>query len=106
MRGVKEILVSVALGVAFLNLFYRAVESHWPEAYFGGSAATHAVNSSPLRYLAFRFVPVYATCTFVAVTIHRLGKAVPAAVFGVVIGHMLLTTMRRLGPDARQTAEA
>jgi hypothetical protein len=92
----RTVLLAVVLGVLFLHIFYRAIESQWPQVYFGGSTATHAVNASPVRYLAFRFLPVFATCLFVAVSIGRIGDGVTAAVFGVVVGHASLTTLRGL----------
>jgi hypothetical protein len=102
-------LTAVALGVAFLYVFYRAVEFQWPESYFGASdTASYSISLSPFRFAAFRFAPVAATCLFVAVTLDRanshplagallLGGAHGAATVGraFVVGVFAPRTLRR-----------
>lgn len=90
----KELVLAALIGPLFLHIFYRAVESQWPEIYFGGPSASYAVSASPVRYLAHRFLPVFITCLFVAVSIDRAGRNVVAAVMLVVAGHAGLTTLR------------
>jgi hypothetical protein len=78
---VLQVVLAVGLGSAFLGMFYKAVSVQWPESYFAASdTGAYNVSVSPGRYLSFRFLPVFATCLFVAVTVNRLkGPALLAA---------------------------
>jgi len=71
-RELTDLLLGVIFGYAFLYVFYRAVQTDWPENYFGaGDVSAYEVSMTPLRYALFRFVPVYVTCIFVAVGLDR-----------------------------------
>jgi hypothetical protein len=67
-----QMVLGVGLGALFLEMFYRAVQFQWPDSYFAaGDTTAYAISVSPIRYLTFRFLPVYATCLFVDVTLGR-----------------------------------
>ena len=82
-----QVGLAVLLGSLFLGMFYKAVSVQWPESYFAASdTGAYSVSSSPLRYLGFRFLPVYATCLFVAVSVKRLrGPSLIAALLVAAI---------------------
>lgn len=85
--------MAVALGSGFLSIFYEAVRFQWPESYFGANdTSSYAIAISPLRYLTFRFLPVYAVCVFVAVSLKRIDSAplLGAALVGIVHGSITL----------------
>ncbi len=87
-----ELAVGVALGVGFLFVFYRAVQLQWPESYFGASdISAYAISASPVRYVAFRFLPVYVACLFVAVSVDRSGGSGLLAAVLVGVGHASMT---------------
>lgn len=104
-----ELLVGVSLGVAFLFVFYRTVKTDWPETYFGATdVSSYAISRSPARYAFFRFVPVYVTCVFVAVSLERLGTsgALGAALVGITYAFATsgtaLITWQRSNPERRR----
>lgn len=80
-------------GFSFLWLYFRAVALRWPESYFRlGSTLENVIASGPLRYVAFRFIPVFVTCLFVAVSVDRAGGR-PGVTVGLVAGlHLVSTT--------------
>jgi hypothetical protein len=88
-----EAAIAVAAGVVFLWMFYVAVRVDWPEQYFATTDfSAYAISSSPLRYVLFRFAPVFVTCSVVAVSLDRRGSAVAAeAAFAVGLVHGSLT---------------
>jgi hypothetical protein len=80
-----HVALAVVLGAGFLSIFFEAVRFRWPESYFGaGDTSSYAISLSPLRYLAFRFFPVYAVCVFVAVSLERTGD--PASLGALLVG--------------------
>jgi hypothetical protein len=84
----------VVLGSAFLYAFYRAVQFQWPDSYFAaGDTVSYAISATPIRYLAFRLLPIYATCVFVAVTLTRVHAAPLLAVLAIGVIHSLPTGM-------------
>lgn len=85
----------MTLGVTFLQMFFRAVESHWPATYLAlSSGVDYAISRHLIRYLAFRLLPVVTVCVFVAVTLTRSGlpSVLPVLVVGLV--HAALTSGR------------
>ncbi len=90
-------VAAVVIGVAFLHIFFRAVESQWPASYFAlTSGPDYAISRSLMRYLLFRLLPVFVAATFAAVTLARAGRMVllPVAAMGVV--HALVTSGRAM----------
>jgi len=88
---------AVVLGVGFLHLFFRAVESQWPASYFAlTSGPDYAISRSFARYLTFRLLPVFVVAVFAATTLARDGRAVvlPVVVMGVI--HASVTSGRAL----------
>jgi hypothetical protein len=80
-------------GFSFLWLYFRAVAIRWPESYFRlGSTLENVIASGPLRYVAFRFIPVFVTCLFVAVSVERAGGRPGITVALVVALHLVSTT--------------
>lgn len=74
--------IAVTLGVGFLVLFYRTIKSSWPESYFMFGSTTDPIISRSLdRYLAYRTLPYFVVCLFIAVTLSRQGvNALPATI--------------------------
>jgi hypothetical protein len=71
--SVTQVVLAVGLATVFLGMFYKGVSVQWPESYFGASdTAAYSVSISPVRYLSFRFLPVFAACLFASVSINRL----------------------------------
>ncbi|MGE5099668.1 MAG: hypothetical protein ACM3SX_06760 [Deltaproteobacteria bacterium] len=92
-----DLVIGVVLGVAFLYVFYRAVQAEWPENYFAASdVSAYAVSITPVRYALFRLVPVYLTCVVVAVFLDRAGSLAPAGAVLVGALHAILTLGRAL----------
>lgn len=92
-RSSRPEALAVVLGVGFLYVFYRAIQLQWPESYFGVTdLSAYSIATSPIRYIAFRFAPVYLTCLFAAVTLDRSGESSFAGALGIGIGHSLLTS--------------
>jgi hypothetical protein len=55
-------------------LFFRIVESNWPAAYFSAESRTDPiVNRTLIRYVLWRFGPVFVAAMAVAVTLDRWG---------------------------------
>lgn len=80
-------LSAVLIGVGFLHVFFRAVESQWPTSYFAlTSGPDYAITRSLGRYLTFRLLPVLVVAVFAAVTLGRAGDAVviPVAFIGAI----------------------
>lgn len=89
--------LAVVLGVGFLHVFFRAVESQWPASYFAlSSGPDYAITRSLLRYLAFRLLPVFVVTVFAATSLDRSGRAVVVPVVTVGVLHALLTSGRAL----------
>lgn len=90
-------VIAAVLGVTFLHVFFRAVESQWPASYFAlTTGPDYAITRSLARYLAFRLLPVFVVAVFSAVTLARADRSVVIPV--LVIGglHALLTSGRAL----------
>jgi hypothetical protein len=85
---VEDELLATAFGVVALFIFYSAVRSEWPDNYMtvDTNGLEYAIVSHPLRYLAFRFLPVYLVCLFVAVLLDR-GQHDPVAVLVICAVH-------------------
>jgi hypothetical protein len=102
--NVQPFVLGVALGSAFLFAFYRAIQFQWPDSYFAaGDTLSYAISASPIRYLAFRLLPIYATCVFVGVTLTRLKGAPLLAVIAIGVIYSLPTGLSILR-DARSDA--
>lgn len=85
--------LAILLGLAFLRIFYRAVQLQWPESYFGASdLSVYSISTSPIRYLLFRFAPVFVAALFVSVSLNRSGHSGLIGAVGVGGGHAVLTS--------------
>jgi hypothetical protein len=90
-------IVTGLVGSAFLGAFYFAVRTKWPQSYFSiTDFVARRVSGSPVRYAAFRFVPVVAVCGFAAVTMDRLGHNANVAVALTAVLHGASTNGRGL----------
>jgi len=85
------------LGVAVLYMFYRAVEVQWPESYLPlDRGIEYSITSHPIRYLGFRFLPVFLVGLFVAVSLDRSDVDPVPAVALICLGHIALSNGRAL----------
>ncbi len=90
-----EVAWAVALGTGFLYAFYRAVEVQWPASYFVVQPGLLlSVTQSPVRYLLFRFGPIFVTASFIAVTLENADSEALLGVLGLAALHTLLTSAR------------
>jgi hypothetical protein len=84
--------VAVALGVAFLYVFFRAVETNWPASYYAIEHKTErTISSNLLRYCLFRFAPIYIVGAFAGAVLSHQGQAVVVPVLLIAILHAALT---------------
>jgi hypothetical protein len=91
--GVGWQFVAIGLGLLFLYVFFRALYTRWPESYYEFDTPTDPIVSrSALRYLAFRLLPVYATCLFVGVSLQRTGYVAWWPVLAIGLIHAATTT--------------
>jgi hypothetical protein len=89
--------IAVVLGVAFLHVFFRAVESQWPASYFAiASGPDYAISRSLGRYLTFRLLPLFVVTTFAAVNLRRDLSAVIVPSLAIGLTHGLVTSGRAL----------
>jgi hypothetical protein len=90
-------IAAVILGVAFLYVFYRAVETSWPTSYYSvGQRPDQTISRSLVAYLIFRFGPIYITCVFAGAVLSEQGYAVVWPVILIAGLHALLTSGRAL----------
>jgi hypothetical protein len=91
---VRNTLLASAFGVGLLFVFYRAVRSEWPDNYMSvdSSGLEYAIISHPLKYFAFRFLPIYLVCVFVAVSLDRSGTEAAWAVLFICVLHAALNS--------------
>lgn len=90
----NEMMAALA-GFAALYIFFRAVESNWPSAYFKlDSALEYAIARTPARYVIFRLGPVFLVSLFVASTLERYGDDPHLSVVGLVVLHVTATSGR------------
>lgn len=90
-------VIALVCGTGFLYVFYWAVKSSWPEAYFNFRSSTDPIISRSIaRYLLFRTLPYFVVGLFVSVTLDRLGEAslVPALLTAIL--HTLPRLLRSL----------
>ena len=91
-------VTAVILGVIFLYVFYRAVETSWPTSYYSvGRRTDQTISQNLVAYLIFRFGPVYVTCIFAGAVLSEQGNAVVWPVILIAGLHALLTSGRALG---------
>jgi hypothetical protein len=65
---------AVVGGVLALHVFYRAVQTKWPESYMSATDFTGLlVSRSIARYVAYRALPVFAVAFFVAGSLKNAG---------------------------------
>lgn len=90
-------VLAVVVGVGFLHVFFRAVESQWPASYFAlTSGPDYAISRSFARYLTFRLLPVFVVAVFAATTLGRDGRAVVLPVMVMGVFHASSTSGRAL----------
>jgi hypothetical protein len=98
-------VTAVILGVAFLHVFYRAVETSWPTTYYSvGRKSDQTISQNLVAYLIFRFGPVYLTCVFAGAVLSEQGHAVVWPVMLIAGLHALLTSGRALAGLIRSGA--
>lgn len=94
--------LAAVLGSGFLFLFYRTIRLNWPESYFGASdLSAYAVSMTPARFAAYRLVPVFVICSFVAVSLNRGGEDGTTGAVAVAVLHTVPTLGRALVSWAR-----
>jgi hypothetical protein len=85
-----QALVIAVVAVAILRAFYSAFSSTWPESYFGGSAGIDPVISrTPVRYLAFRTIPVFIVLYSAGVVADRVGASRLGSILCAWVGYSL-----------------
>lgn len=88
-------LLALVLGVSFLHVFFRAVESKWPVSYAAlSSGPDYAISRNIVRYLLFRLGPVAVTVVYAAVTLGRADAPVVVPGTGIGLVHGLVTSGR------------
>jgi len=98
-------ILALVLPVAFLFMFYRAVESEWPESYSVLATNSSLWSSRSLgHYLGFRIAPVLAVTTFAAVATNRAERNAFFVALGVPLVHWALTSGRRIVRDMRASS--
>lgn len=93
---IRELLLSVLLGLfggMLLKAFYSMVQIKMPTSYvYGASHLQRSAKSSIIRYLIFRFAPVYFVCLAVCVTVERLELYVLPALISTVLLFVALSS--------------
>lgn len=94
--SIRELLLSVLLGLfggMLLKAFYSMVRMKMPTSYvYGASHLQRSAKSSIIRYLIFRFAPVYFVCLAVCVTAERLELYVLPAFISTVLLFVALSS--------------
>jgi len=86
-------VIAVFLGVAFLHIFYRAVETKWPTSYYSiGRKTDETVSRNLAAYTVFRFGPLYVTGVFAGAVLASQGHAVFIPVLLIAAVHALVTS--------------
>lgn len=94
--------LATVLGSGFLFLFYRTIRLNWPESYFGASdLSAYAVSATPVRFAAYRLIPVFVTCSFIAVSLNRADEDGTTGAVAVAVVHTVPTLGRALASSAR-----
>lgn len=87
------VLIAI-VGVVSLRAFYRAFESLWPENYFGGATGVDpVVSKTPLRYVAFRSLPVLVVAYSCGVAAERLDAPRSLALVMVWVGYSAVSSV-------------
>jgi hypothetical protein len=104
---VGETIVAILLGAGFLHAFFRAAQFQWPGSYFTlDTGLGYAITSTPLRYIGFRFAPVFLVALFAAASLDSLDVNPIPAVAGIVAIHIASTTGRATVGLARDPGNA
>lgn len=92
----EEIWISLACGfggLTFLMMFFRAVQTKWPESYFAISDVTsYRISTTPLRYGLFRFAPVIVVSFFTATVAESIKGSSLVAVAALGVTHVVLSS--------------
>ena len=87
--------VAGILGALLLHIFFRGLQHRWPEHYFSmEDVVDPVVSRGPLRYLAFRALPVYFTAVLLQGTLAQLGGR-------PVLGTVYLTALHLIDTNGR-----
>ena len=90
-------VVGAFLAAGFLYVFYRVIESEWPESYHSVDDLTRYLPStSPARYLLFRFGPPLIACFVMGGITFREGRSGLASAILVAVLHTLHTVGRAI----------
>jgi hypothetical protein len=92
---VGETILAVLLGAGFLHAFYQAAKFQWPSSYYAlDNPLGFAITATPVRYIAFRFAPVFIVCLFVTASMRRVDEDPTVAIAGIVLCHIGTTLGR------------
>lgn len=97
-------MLTVLFSVAFLFMFYRAVESEWPESYsILSTSSSYWSSHSLLHYIGFRLAPVLLISVFATVVAERdEGTHAWLVALGVPLVHWATTSGRKVLRGARR----
>lgn len=91
-----EYLQEVGLGLGgllFLMMFFRAVQTRWPESYFSIKDVTsYKISTSPWRYCLFRFGPVVLASFVVGVVATEIGQSAARSISVMLVVHIVLSS--------------
>lgn len=97
----RETVPAAVTGALILQLIFGLLRTQWPSNYFAVSDAVgREVSVSPIRYIIFRFAPVYVVCVFVSASVPNETRFVLASSVMVFLLHAALTAGRALVIDA------
>lgn len=83
----------IAGGFIALHIFYRAVETSWPQSYMAASDFTgQYVSSSLITYTLYRALPVFAVAFFVAGSLRSADRVDAWAPIGIAALHAASTS--------------
>lgn len=90
------------IGLFLLLMFFRGVQTKWPESYFQISdIVTYRISTTPIRYAAFRLLPVLVASFLVGVVSARYGLSPGMSVICLAIFHTITTSGRAAAKTLR-----
>lgn len=105
-EDLTEVLPEVAigaLGLVLIMMFFRGVETRWPENYFTiKDVLTYKISTSPIRYVLFRFGPVAVAGFFVGSLATAEQESAAASVSVMALAHMTMSSGQAIFKTLRQ----
>ena len=90
-------IAAIITSVIFLFMFYRAVESEWPESYsILSTSSSYWSSHSLLHYVGFRILPVLVVTTFATVVAESAALSSWKIALGVPLVHWSSTSGRKI----------